>query len=116
MYKAPGPTEHNKQQAEWVVESNQPVLKAHNTAQLGITPLSSICAIEQIVIYDLQVSNLDTEGFFTLMNDKGELRSDLRMTTVCNLQDHEDFIKMEEKAEADHNVVIVSFKSLILFL
>ena len=36
MFKAPGPTQHNKLYVEWGKENNQPVLKAHTTAYLGI--------------------------------------------------------------------------------
>jgi hypothetical protein len=58
----------------------------------------------------LKILGMDDDGFFTLMDSSGILRSDLKMTTACSVN-KEEFVALKKKSEEEQMAVVVSAQS-----
>ena len=63
---------------------------------------------ETQLVWLFQVVDLDNENFFSLMDDTGDTRDDLKLTDLCSISSYDEVMKMKKKAEAENNVLIVS--------
>jgi|ERR1712170_82816 len=54
---------------------------------------------------EYEVVDIDEDCYLTLMDDSGETRDDLKLTSLCSVEKREEVINLKSKAEKEDNVL-----------
>lgn len=73
-----------------------------------ICPSTHNMNVPNVVRREYEVLDVEGDGFFSLMDENGETRDDLKITELCQCTDREEVLKMKEKAENEGNVLLAT--------
>ena len=73
-----------------------------------VCPSTHNMMVPNVIRKEYEVVDIDSDGFFSLMDEMGDTRDDLKLTEVASTNRVEEVIAMKETAEKQNNVLLVT--------
>jgi translation initiation factor 5A len=73
-----------------------------------VCPSTHNMMVPTVVRKEYEVVDIDDDGFFSLMDESGDTRDDLKLTDLASISKVEEVIAMKDKAEKESNVVLAT--------
>eukprot|EP00914_Ancora_sagittata_P020287 GHVO01040211.1.p1 GENE.GHVO01040211.1~~GHVO01040211.1.p1 ORF type:complete len:165 (+),score=33.54 GHVO01040211.1:2-496(+) len=73
-----------------------------------VCPSTHNMMVPNVIRKEYEVVDIDSDGFFTLMDETGDTRDDLKLTDLASVSRVDEVIAMKEKAEKENNVILVT--------